>query len=90
MAHRIHPRGGAILAVALTGLALSSIAVPASARTFDFNATGSMVQQAPPPGFACATRRAMLDHRIPCRGIYAPGDGVTATVALASRHAVRP
>jgi hypothetical protein len=89
MTHRIHPRGGAILAVAFTGLALSTTAVPASARTFDFNATGSMVQQSLPPGFACAMRRAMLDHGIACRGIYAPSDGVTVAVALASRPAVR-
>jgi hypothetical protein len=76
MTHRIHPRGGAILAVALTGLALSSTAVPASARTFDFNATGSMVQQSLPPGFACEMRRAMLDHRTACRGIYAPSNSI--------------
>lgn len=49
MTHRIHSRASWILAVALTLLALSSTAVPASARTFDFNVTGSMVQQPLPP-----------------------------------------
>lgn len=73
MTHRIHPRAGGFLAVALTLVALSSVAVPASARTFGFNSTGSMVQQPLSPGFACAMRRAMLNRRIPCRGIYGRG-----------------
>jgi hypothetical protein len=37
MTHRIHPRTGGIVAAVLTTLALSSTAVPASARTFDFS-----------------------------------------------------
>lgn len=86
MTQRIHPRAGGALAVALTMLAISGTAVPASARTFDFNATGSMVQQPLPPGFACAMRRAMLDRRIPCRGIDGPGDGVAAELPPAPRH----
>jgi hypothetical protein len=72
MTHRIHARAGGILAIALTGLALSSSASPASARTFDFNATGSMVQQPVPAGFACGMRRAMLDRTGSCRLTDAP------------------
>lgn len=70
MTHRIQQRAGGILALAVTTLALSSTAVPASARTFDLNQTGSMVQQALSPGAACAMRRAMLDRRIPCQGSH--------------------
>lgn len=86
MTHRIHHRAGGFLALALTVLALSSTAVPASARTFHFNSTGSMVQQPLAPGFACALRRAMLDRGIPCRDIDRPGDGVGAPFSLAWRH----
>jgi hypothetical protein len=37
MTHRIHPQTGGIIVVALTALALSSTAVPASARTPDLS-----------------------------------------------------
>jgi hypothetical protein len=67
--HRIHHCAGGILTLTI---ALSTIAAPASARTFDFNATGSMIQQPLPPEFACAMRRAITDRRIPCKGIYEP------------------
>jgi hypothetical protein len=89
MTHRIHPRASGSLAVALTLLALSSTAVPASARTFDFNSTGSMVEQPLPPGFACAMRRAMLNRRISCRGIYGRGDVLSTGTAVASQRRTR-
>jgi hypothetical protein len=74
MTHLIQDRAGKSLAVALTVLVLTALALgsgvaSASARTFNFNAMGSMVQQSPRVGFACAMRRAMLDRKIPCRGI---------------------
>jgi hypothetical protein len=72
MTHRIESRATGFLAVMLTGLALGSTAVPASARTFDFNTTGSMIQQPVPADFACAMRRATVDRTVSCRGIGAP------------------
>jgi len=86
MTHRIQRRAGGVLALTVTMLALTSTAVPASARTYDINSIGSMVQQPLPPGFACAMRRAVVNRRISCRGIYAAGGGVTAGVPLASPH----
>lgn len=57
-----------ILALALTiALALSTTTVPASARTFNFNSAGSMVQQPLPPQFACAMSRALNGRRSACR-----------------------
>lgn len=86
MTQRIHHRAAGVLTVALTVLALSTTAVPASARTFDFDSTGSMVQQPLPPGFACALQRAMPDPGVPCRDIYPSGDGAGAGVPFAARH----
>jgi hypothetical protein len=48
-------------------LAIALGATPASARTFNFNSAGSMVQQPLSPQWACAMRRAMINRRIPCR-----------------------
>ena len=57
-AHTHHHSPG-ILAIALTtALALSSTTTPATARTFDFNTAGSMVQQPLPPQWACVFERA--------------------------------
>ena len=54
-----HHHTPSILAIALaTALALSSTTAPASARTFDFNTTGSMVQQPLPPQWACTFKQA--------------------------------
>ena len=62
----IHRCAVGILAIALVvALALSTATVPASARTFSFNSAGSMVQQPPPPDWACAM------HRTPCSGSVA-------------------
>jgi hypothetical protein len=74
----------ALTLLALTVLALGNRAVPASARTFDFNAAGTMVQQPLPHGFACALLRAMLDRRIPCQGLGDPGG--RAATGLVSRN----
>jgi hypothetical protein len=66
---RIYHRGTAILGIAVA-LALSSISTaPASARTFNFNSAGSMVQQPLPPQWACAMQRALAPGtwRFPCR-----------------------
>lgn len=62
--------GVLIIAVAIAvTLALSSATVPASARTFSFNSTGSMVQQPLPPKWACELSRALGDRSSPyCRG----------------------
>lgn len=66
-AHTNHT-AAAILALALTlALALSSTTVPATARTFNFNSAGSMVQQPLPPQFACAMSRALNSRRSACR-----------------------
>ena len=54
--------GAGTLAISLVPLA----AAPASARTFDFNATGTMVQQPLPPQFACAMSRAIANRHIAC------------------------
>ena len=57
-----------ILALVLTfALAFSTSTVPASARTFNFNSAGSMVQQPLPSQFACAMRRAQADRSFACR-----------------------
>jgi hypothetical protein len=89
MTHRIHPCASGFLALALTMLALSTSAVPALARTFDFNSTGSMVQQPLPPGFACAMRRAMVNRRIPCQGIYGQGDVLPTRTPVGSQRWAR-
>jgi hypothetical protein len=59
-----HARRGAIIALAL---AFSTAAVPASARTFDFNSHGSIVLQPLPSQFACTMQRALLnpEHPVP-------------------------
>jgi hypothetical protein len=54
--HRIHRGGGAVLALAI---ALALNAAPASARTFNVNSAGSMVQQPLPPQWGCVMQRVM-------------------------------
>jgi hypothetical protein len=68
MTQRTQRRVGGILALTI---ALSATAAPASARTFDFNSSGSMTQQLLPGDFACAMRRAQDDRIVPCRAIQA-------------------
>jgi hypothetical protein len=63
-------RGGAIVALAI---AFSTPAVPAAARTFDFNPHGSVVLQPLPPRFACAMKRATLNRHIACQAMHRPG-----------------
>jgi len=48
-----HPRSSRI-AAAILALALAAVAAPASARTFNYDSTGSMVQQPPATGTALA------------------------------------
>ena len=55
MTHRTYLRASGVLAVVAALVALSSTAVPASARTFYFNSTGSMVQQDAPSGVTANT-----------------------------------
>jgi len=56
VSHRIHRGGGALLALAI---ALALNAAPASARTFNVNSAGSMVQQPLPPQWGCLMQRLM-------------------------------
>jgi hypothetical protein len=66
---RIHQLAAGILAVALTiaiAVALSTTTVPASARTFSFNSTGSLVQQPLPPQWACDMSRALTGRPLHC------------------------
>jgi hypothetical protein len=75
MTQRIQRRAGGILALTI---ALGAIAAPASpARTFDFNARGSMTQRPLPRASACAMRRAQADRTIPCRATHADDDVAT-------------
>jgi hypothetical protein len=49
-----------ILALALAvAVGLSTTTAPTSARTFNFNSAGSMVQQPLPPRWGCVTLRAL-------------------------------
>ena len=57
-----------VVAIAIAiALALSATTVPASARTFNYNSTGSMVQQPLPPQWACELSRALNQRTLPCR-----------------------
>ena len=58
----------AILALAVTiALAFTTTTVPASARTFNFNSAGSMVQQPLPPQWACLMQRALTGRSFACQ-----------------------
>jgi hypothetical protein len=66
-----HPRtnhiAAGILALLLTlAVAFSTTNTPASARTFNFNSAGSMVQQ-PPPQWACLMQRALTGRSFACQ-----------------------
>jgi hypothetical protein len=69
MTHAVTNRIAAgILVLALAvAVALSTTTAPTSARTFNFNSAGSMVQQPLPPQFACAMRRALTGRSFACR-----------------------
>ena len=57
-----------ILALLLTiAVAFSTTTAPASARTFNFNSAGSMVQQPLPPQWACLMRRALTGRSSACQ-----------------------
>ena len=65
-----HRRATGIPAIGLTiALALSTTTAPASARTFNINSAGSMVQQPLPPQWACALQQASNNGSpgFPCR-----------------------
>jgi hypothetical protein len=67
---RVHHYTAGILAIALTiAFALSTTTAPASARSFNSDSAGSMVQQPLPPQWACAMRRALSSGslRFQCR-----------------------
>jgi hypothetical protein len=67
---RIHHRGIGIPAIVVAAtLALSGATAPASARTFDFNSAGSMVQQPLPPEWGCIMRHLLSGQagKIECR-----------------------
>jgi hypothetical protein len=58
----------AILTIAITvALAIATNTVPASARTFNFNSAGSMVQQPLPPQWGCVIRRALSGGKFHCQ-----------------------
>jgi hypothetical protein len=63
---RIHHLTIAILAIAIA-IALATTTVPASARTFNFNSTGSMVQQPLPPQWGCVAVRALNGEKFHCQ-----------------------
>ena len=57
-----------ILALALAvAIALSTTTAPTSARTFNFNYAGSMVQQPLPPQWACLMQRALTGRSVACQ-----------------------
>ena len=67
---RIHNLTAGLLAIALTVMvtvALSTTTVPASARTFDFNSAGSMVQHPLPPQWGCVILRALSRGTFHCQ-----------------------
>jgi hypothetical protein len=72
MTHARNPRHAAtMLAMTIaTSLVIAPgvTVAPASARTFDLNSAGSMVQPPLPSQWACAMRRALSDREFPCRG----------------------
>ena len=87
-AHTHHHTPG-ILAIALTtALALSSTTAPATARTFDFNTAGSMVQQPLPPQWACVFEQASNDQSptFPCPQAPAPNTTTAHRNVLASQR----
>jgi hypothetical protein len=63
---RIHHLTIAILAIAIA-IALATTTMPASARTFSFNSTGSMVQQPLPPQWGCVALRALNGAKFHCQ-----------------------
>ena len=65
---RIHHLTIGILTIAITvALALATTTVPASARTFNFNSAGSMVQQPLPPQWGCVILRALSGGKFHCQ-----------------------
>jgi hypothetical protein len=66
---RFHGRRTAALGVALALAATFApiAAAPSSARTFDVNATGTMVQNPLPADWNCLMERAIANHHIACR-----------------------
>jgi hypothetical protein len=65
---RIHHLTIGILTIAITvALALATTTVPASARTFNFNSAGSMVQQPLPPEWGCVILRAVSGGKFHCQ-----------------------
>jgi hypothetical protein len=59
----------ALIVMAVIGAASAPSAAPASARTFDFNAVGSMVQQPLAPEWGCLMRQLVSGGkgRFDCR-----------------------
>ena len=56
---------GATLALAATFTPIA--AAPSSARTFDVNAHGTVVQNPLPADWSCLMQRAIANHHIACR-----------------------
>jgi hypothetical protein len=63
---RIHHLTIAILAITIA-IAIATTTVPASARTFNFNSAGSMVQQPLPPQWGCVILRALSGGKFHCQ-----------------------
>ena len=66
-AHLHHHTIGILGLVVAAAFSVSISTGPASARTFNFNSAGSMVQQPLPPQFACTMRRALTGRSFACR-----------------------
>ena len=86
MIHHIPSRAAGVLVVALTGLALSNTAAPASARTFDFNTIGTMVQQ-PPVAASAAVNASPLAQGAKRSGV---AHAMAATPPTQTRPMSRP
>ena len=87
-AHTHHHTPGIVAIALTTALALTSTTAPASARTFDFNTTGSMIQKPLPPQWACIFGQASTDGSptIQCQQAPAPNATTAHKNALASQH----
>ena len=84
---RIHHRVIGIPAIVVAAtLALGSATAPASARTFNFNSAGSMVQQPLPPQWGCIMRRLLSGQagKIECR------ESRVTTRQRSARRSLRP
>jgi hypothetical protein len=62
-----HITAGFLALLLTVAVAFSTTTAPASARTFNFNSAGSMVQQPLPPRWACLMQRALTGRSSSCQ-----------------------